>query len=64
MIPGEFATDNPDIEIVLAENDDLLFVMLLNDVDAPQKFTLKSKHHGDRQIEIAPYGLETIRIKK
>ncbi len=62
MIPGLVELDDPNVEVVLALNDDTLFVMLLNDLAQPRDIDLTVNGYGRRSVKLDSYGLETLKL--
>lgn len=69
MKPGAFKSNNPNVEILLAENGQYLYVMLLNDLNESQNVEiaidtdkLGVAYNGPVSRELEPYGLELIKI--
>lgn len=64
MIPGFATCDNPNVEILMAETDKELILMLMNDLGTPQTADVTLASGDSRKISLAPYGLEIIRTEK
>ncbi len=65
MIPGFATSDNPNVEIVMAQTDSETILMLLNDLGSAQKATIQiASEPSGREVELSPYGLELIRVKR
>lgn len=62
MRQGLVRANNPDVEVILARSGGNLLVMLMNDVDSRINTTIDISGHGSREIALAPYGLELIKI--
>lgn len=69
MKPGSFESNNPNVEVLFAQNNKYLYLMLLNDLGEKQsvKITLDSNKLGAIYNDsiskvIKPYGLELIKI--
>lgn len=62
MMPGEFKVADPDVEMVSARGEGHIYIMLLNDTAEPKTVALESRTYGVRKIQLASYGLETIKI--
>ena len=64
MRPGLAACDKHDVELLMAEPDNELILMLMNDLATPQTANVTVGSGNPRQVELAPYGLELIRTEK
>lgn len=65
MIPGFATSDNPNVEIVMAQTNSETILMLLNDLGTTQKANIHiTSEDSARDVELPPYGLEIIRIKR
>lgn len=62
MIPGFVVSDNPNVEIIMAETDKEILLMLMNDLPVPQTAGIAVKAAGNHVVKLAPYGLEIVRI--
>lgn len=62
MIPGLVRLDDPNVEVILARNDDTLFVMLLNDLADPRDIEINVNGYGHQTVSLDSYGLETIKL--
>ncbi len=64
MIPGFATSDNPNVEILMAQTDSEVILMLMNDLATEQTANISIASNGDRPVTLAPYGLELIRVKR
>ena len=69
MKPGAFECNNPNVEVLLAEGDEYLYMMLMNDICHEQEVSIKVNPDllGANAEEaytsmLSPYGIETIKI--
>ena len=61
MRQGAFSCDNPNVEVVMAQGREHLYLMLLNDLDREQEaaVTVDGERHD---VRLEPYGLEVLSI--
>ena len=64
MIPGFAKSDNPNVEVLLAETDAEIILMLMNDLGASQSASITINSGDTRKVSLPPYGLQTIKVKK
>ncbi len=62
MIPGFATSDNPNVEVLMAETDRNVILMLMNDLDTRQTANIRVAAGADIKVALEPYGLETIKI--
>lgn len=62
MIPGLVEVTDPNVEVILARNDNALFIMLLNDLAQEREVRVEIDGHGHRDVNLDAYGLETIKL--
>lgn len=63
MRPGLAVCDNPDVEMLMAETDKELILMLMNNLATPQTANVTVGLGNQLKVELAPYGLELIRTE-
>lgn len=64
MIPGFAKSDNPNVEVLMAETDADIILMLMNDLATSQSAAITINSGDTRNVSLPPYGLQTIKVKK
>lgn len=64
MIPGFAKSDNPNVEVLMAETDADIILMLMNDLGTSQSASITINSGDTRRVSLPPYGIQTIKVKK